>query len=329
MEALCVDLEGTLVLSHSRNLQNLIYDTLARRLVHMGHSDLILDVLWQSKALEFAQSGLVLDCEHGIVLSLGLGGKVTIACIGFSFLSERDIKIIYGDDCRFYLAPSTARIIGKYWVCLSQTHAVLPALYMICVEMITRQQTLGRSVQDLEADLGQVMQECFDGPGNQATIRSFYNAIYSQPGRYFRVDMKLSQLLREVKALGKVLVLITNESEKYVHFVCGYVLGKEWKELFDEFLPEAGKPDFYITAQSLTAKYPNYAFTSISSHFINDICAPKRYQRWKTVAIVPETQSEPHLNLIFSETQSNYWVEFLGVYSDVVYPNLESYLLTC
>jgi hypothetical protein len=124
-------------------------------------------------------------------------------------------------------------------------------------------------------------------------------------------------------------VLITNESEKYVHFVCGYVLGKEWNELFNEFLPEAGKPDFFITAQSLTAKYPNYSFTSISSHFINDICAPKRYQQWKTVALIPEAQSEPHLSPISPETQGNYWLEFLGVYSDVVYPSLESYLLTC
>lgn len=324
-----MDLEGTLVHPHRRNLHTLIYDVLARRLVHMGHSDLILDILWQSKALEFAQSGLVLDCEHGIVLSLGLGGRITTACIGFSFLSETDIKVIYGDDCRFYLVPSATRVIGKYWVCLSPTHAVLPALYMICIEMITRQQTLGRCIQTLETDLDQVIQECFDSPGNQATIRSFYSAVYSQPGRYFRVEVDLSLLLGELKAHGKVLVLITNESEKYVHFVCGYVLGMEWKQLFDEVIPEAGKPDFYITAQSLTAKYPNYSFTSISCHFINDICAPKRYQHWKTVALFPETRSEPHLNPIFSETQSNYWLEFLGVYSDAVYSDLESYLLTC
>ena len=329
MEALCVDLEGALVHYHTRPLRSLAYDILARRLVHAGHSDMILDSLWTSRALEFAHSSLVLDCEHGTVLSLGLRGEVVTACFGLSFLSETDIKTLYGDNSLYPMVNGVSRVPGKYWACLSQLSAVLPALYVICIEMITRQQTLGKLVQSLEEDLDQVWRECFDSPGSLATVRSFYEAIYRQPGLYLKVNMRLPELLEKVRSEGKVLILITNESEKYTDFVCRYVLGKDWLGLFDEFLPEAGKSAFFTSGQLLSTKYPKHSFTSLGSHFINDIFTPKNYLHWKTVAILPEPQSESRLNPTFADMQCCYWLEFLGVYSDAVHPSLESYLLTC
>lgn len=326
MEAICVDLEGALVHYHNRNLQSLVYRILAKRLVHAGHSDLILDSLWMSRALEFAQSGLVLDFEHGTVLSLGLRGEIMTACFGFSILSDTDIKAFYGENSQFPIATGISRVSGKDWACLSQPTSVIPALYVICIEMISRQQTLGKHLQDLEGDLDQAWKDCFDSP---ATCQSFYEAIYSQPGHYLQVNIRLPELLRKARSEGKVLALVTNESEKYVHFVCSYVLGKDWLSLFDEFFPEANKPGFFASNHFLTAKYPQHSFTSLGSHFINDIFAPKKYQHWKTIAVIPEPQSESQLCPVLAEVQCCYWLEFLGVYSDAVHPSLESYLLTC
>lgn len=317
MEAICLDLDNVLVRYRTEQVRSTLFDVLARRLVHMGHSDMILDALWKSRALEFAQVGRVLDCEHGTILTLGISGDILSASYGFFILSEDEIKALYGPNPQYYLRIGESRLQGKYWAFLTHLESTFPAVFTICVEMIARQQTLGISVQRLESDLDQVVSECLDA----ATVPTFYQALYTQPGRYFCADLRLGEMLRDFKRRENVVILVTNESEKYVNFVCRYVLGADWKSVFDEIIPAAGKPHFFSNAEFLREKYSKFTFTSLGCHFMNDIFAPKKYLRWKTIAILPETQ------LHTAEVQSSYWLEFITLYADAMHPSLESYLL--
>lgn len=340
----CMDLDFTLI-RYLPAFTQLTYRVLAGAMVRRGHSSMLLDPLWEKRALEFTQNGLVADLARGNVLSLGKNCEVIRCFHGFTVKTETEVCETYGESPSFDIT-SSHRVPGHYWCFLTHFACSQPAIYTACIELISRQITPSKSFSDLENDLLASVLEIFDTPQGEATDKAFYVEIYHHPGKYIRTEPKVKELLRTIE---KIKVIVTNSYEEYTSFVCEYALGRDWKELFDCVVVGAGKPNYFTpgipgrrqpsglilggSCRDLLEKYPNKSFLFIGDHFLSDVCAPKASLNWLTIAILSEIESEnasppkyvPHFGLFLQE--DNYWIHLVLSNALRAQPSLESLLL--
>ncbi|MEZ5261508.1 MAG: HAD-IG family 5'-nucleotidase [Acidimicrobiales bacterium] len=75
--------------------------------------------------------------------------------------------------------------------------------------------------------------------------------IVADPTRFVDIDPALPETLEDLRAAGKVLLLITNSDWFYTRAMMGHTFdpllgpGRSWRELFDIVIVEANKPAFF------------------------------------------------------------------------------------
>ncbi|XP_066561326.1 5'-nucleotidase domain-containing protein 3 isoform X2 [Amia ocellicauda] len=72
-----------------------------------------------------------------------------------------------------------------------------------------------------------------------------YRAVEADIGKYIRYGEQTHAVLRKLSENGKKMFLITNSPFDFVSRGMNYIVGKDWRDLFDVVIVQADKPGFF------------------------------------------------------------------------------------
>lgn len=83
----------------------------------------------------------------------------------------------------------------------------------------------------------------------------FHQDVSINPGRFLEADPKLTPWLHKLKEDGKQLFLITNSPFNLVNSGMTFMVGQDWRDLFNVIIVNAKKPSFFTHQQRHFRKY--------------------------------------------------------------------------
>ena len=204
-----------------------------------GGADVVLDGSG-SYDPDFPVRGLVIDTKLGTIFKMDRHQHVQRAMHGTKKLSREMRRSTYRNtEIRPYLA--------RYE--LMDTLFELPEMFLYAALVDWIDATLPsnkrrRAYQTAYTDLREVI-DCVHRDGSLKTV------IRMDPGTYLERDPDLLPTLRDFRAVGKKLFLMTNSEWEYTHAVMSFLSGSTdlddfgWMELFDVVISFAKKPSFF------------------------------------------------------------------------------------
>ena len=160
------------------------------------------------------------------------------------------------------------------------------------------------------------------------TTLSLHNEVLKDLPRYMRGQRpRLSEFLHKLNRKQRKLFLLTNSPYYFVDAGMTYMLGKEWRDLFDVVITSADKPSwftgvgrpfrrYHVESQQIAwdrvaafersqvyvggsmdqftkmIKVNGWQTLYLGDHIFSDLREPSRTQGWRTGAIVSELEKE-------------------------------------
>lgn len=155
----------------------------------------------------------------------------------------------------------------------------------------------------------------------------YFEAFRTDPGQFIYKRDELVPFLEKLRLYNQKIFLMTNSAHQYSNLLMTFAFGEGWKRFFDLIIYRSKKPNFFIDeSQFLQLQLENKNFTlkaidintplNLGSEYyggnikhlnnfigeksrviyfgddlFGDICIPKHYANWNTVAIVEELQA--------------------------------------
>lgn len=226
------DFDYTLV-TYTEELLELIYDMALKRLVS--------DRQYPTEMLEaglhfdpfFSIRGLAVDKETGWICHLSYTHKVAVAWEGREKLPTKRIYEEYRG--KRALTPSDRR---KRLKPLNDLFSMAECCLIADVVQFFKDRDIPFCPQNVVTDvLGAI--------GGTHMSGDFHRLVAKTPERYFDPTPHLEQVIGNLKAAGKHLLLVSNSPFWYVDSGMRYVFGSKWREDWDAIITSAGKPNFY------------------------------------------------------------------------------------
>lgn len=315
IDAVGFDMDYTLALYNQAELDALsVAKTLERLVSERSYPEHIQEI---EPDPDFAIRGLVIDKEHGNILKVDAGRRVTKAYHGFRAIDQLD---------RFeYEREAIRQTGGRYH--LIDTLFALPEAFMYAA-LIDKFETRDGGVPVSYYQLFEDIRYCIDLAHRD---RSLKDAIMADIGRYIHRDDRMASALHKFRSTGKKLFLMTNSGHEYTNAVMSYLLDgrlreyPSWRNYFDILITAATKPVFFtgrrpflvlddagkITGQAdgsmergvvyqggnlkdfeAWTGWASNRIVYIGDHIYGDILKSKKISAWKTVMIVQEMIEE-------------------------------------
>ena len=99
---------------------------------------------------------------------------------------------------------------------------------------------------DIAFDPTSVVDDVLKAIGKTHMSGDFHRKVAENPAKYFESTPRMKEVLENLKSADKTLLLISNSPFWYVNAGMKYILGSNWRSLFDCVIASAGKPGFYI-----------------------------------------------------------------------------------
>jgi HAD superfamily 5'-nucleotidase-like hydrolase len=230
IEAVGFDLDHTLALYDDHAVNLLAARETAPILESAGHAD----ASFPTEDVTTTARGLSMDLRHGNVIKIGADGGVMMARRGEDWLSDHAIAASYdGHD------PTDE---ATTWHVNSPFD--IPTLWFFS--------TLGPRIRDPKdaAYAGRVLGDIRRSLDRSHTHGELKRHITRDLSRFVSPAGKLIPGLERWKRQGKRLFVVTNSDPVYAGHVLDHVLGRDWQDLFDLVLTDAGKPRFFTDAYS-------------------------------------------------------------------------------
>ncbi len=226
------DYDYTLV-TYNDELLELIYDMALKRLVK--------DFQYPEEMLEsgmkfdpqFSVRGLAVDRENGWICHLSYTHKVALAYEGRQKVSrERLMKEYSGKRA---LTPSERKSRLKP---LNDLFSMAECCLMADVVQFFNDKSIPFCPRNAVVDiLGAIGATHISG--------DFHRLVAEQPQKYFEPRPHLKEVLQKLKESGKRLIFVSNSPFWYVDAGMKYVIGEQWRDMWDACIVSAGKPRFY------------------------------------------------------------------------------------
>ena len=312
ISAIGYDMDYTLVHYHPHGWEQRAYDTLLEY-IHHHHTD-TPPLSFNPKAVI---RGLIIDIELGNILKVCQFGQVKTAYHGNNQLSKTDINHIY----------------GKETIHLSKSRYVfLNTLFSLSIGCLFTQLVESNDQHQLNKtytyhNLYTILQKATEYTHLESTLK---NEIMQNPHHYIHLNPITVEALKEQKACGKQLFLVTNSNWQYTDAVMShafnpYLENNNWQSLFSLIVCSAQKPRFFSSEQDafmidpsthmlkpciklvkdhaiyhganahLVEEYLNTSGQDIlyvGDHMYTDINISKRVFGWRTCLIIHELDAE-------------------------------------
>ncbi|XP_060573684.1 cytosolic purine 5'-nucleotidase-like isoform X2 [Ruditapes philippinarum] len=356
------DMDYTLAVYKSPDYENLGFQLIKERLVHIGYPESLLEFEYDPT---FPIRGLWFDQLYGNLLKVDPFGNILVCVHGFEFLKGTDIhemypnKFVQMDENRF-------RIFNTLYE--------LPIMYMLAVVVdmfshnpeYTRKPT-GVQSGDLTMTYSSIYQDVIaatdcvhakNGPLKKATIENVE--------KYVHKDSRLPILLDRMRHHGSKIFLATNSDYVYTNAVMKFLMDdpnakadskRDWVSYFDYVVCDARKPLFFgvgtilrqVDRETGALKLGTHTgeirsghiysggsvevFSEImgsydkevlyiGDHIFGDILKSKKLKGWRTFLVVPELAQEL---LVWTEKRALYSkLEDLDFQIGELYRNLDS-----
>eukprot|EP00051_Salpingoeca_urceolata_P001362 m.40350 g.40350 ORF g.40350 m.40350 type:complete len:557 (-) comp11359_c0_seq2:1363-3033(-) len=320
------DMDYTLAAYNSPEFEELAYSLAVERLVESGYPE-------DLKKLKYDQSfplrGLLVDRQRGNLLKIDAFGNILVSFHGRQQHSPSERKILFPSGV---IAPDQ---IGSKFKVLDTLFAlpqaclfadVIHHLEACATDSLHPCETADSTVISYSS-VYQDLREAFDKVHDSGELKS--KTVADLP-RYCVKDERLKLLLERLRDNGKFVFLLTNSGWEYTNNVMTYLLGEDWRFMFDFVTVAAKKPLFFSDGTrirrvnvetgrpsiievnpSSTKLEPGMVFQGgnlatfhkltgavgsdvlyVGDHIYADILVAKKARNWRVMLIVPELAAE-------------------------------------
>ncbi|GLD92178.1 hypothetical protein PINS_up000711 [Pythium insidiosum] len=264
----------------------------------------------------FAIRGLTIDKEKGLLCKISSHQKLCYTGVyrGRHRLSREEIMHLY-EGSRHISIQYRDHKMEPLNDLFSVAHACLFAdVVQYLIDAGIEYEPIA-IVEDVHAAITQVH-----------TSGHMHKAVAKDLPRYVEPSPMLLPFLERIRNSGKKMFLCTNSSFQYIDAGLRYMIGDDWRELFDVVLVSARKPKFYtrnrsfrlldpdqkqVQWQAVRELKPNHVYTQgsllqltrltgwggnrvlyIGDSLFSDLVEPSRINGWRTGAIIRELEDE-------------------------------------
>ncbi|AKF09586.1 HAD-IG family 5'-nucleotidase [Sandaracinus amylolyticus] len=330
IEAIGFDMDYTLVHYHVHVWEQRAYEHLKRRLVARG---------FPIEHLEFdpdiAALGLILDVPRGNLVKANRFGYVKRAAHGTRIMSFEDQRAAY--------ERTVVDLADARWVFLNTLFSLSEAcMFAQLVDLlddgklhVQRLSSPGVDPADPAGEgvmsylqLYEVVRRSLDATHMEGELKA---EIIAAPEQYVQLDEELPLALKDLRAAGKKLVIITNSEWHYTQAMMSYAFdrympdGQTWRDLFDLVIVAARKPAFFTERMpafevldeagrlfpvqgklQLGKAYlggnarlvesslgiPGESLLFVGDHIFADVNVSKSVNRWRTCLVLRDLEGE-------------------------------------
>jgi len=244
------DLDNTLVQYKINNMVEMEYKSMCKFLIEQrGYP---AEVLQTPMDLDFMQKGLILDFERGNILKLNFDGTIGKAAHGTKFMTEDEIKTVYGPQKRWAVTDEYVDNMLATWNGpLSDKMRTLLDYFDMSASLV-----FGRMVDyidqhnkdetyNLWPDILSAIREMYDREHFALHKGGYFEEMKENTSKYVHpASPGLLSWLKEVSD-KKTTFLITGSHIDFANCTATAALGPNWREYFDLVVCYAKKPGFF------------------------------------------------------------------------------------
>jgi len=314
LAAIGYDLDYTLVHYHHLEWEGRAYHHARLRLADGG---------WPVEGLEFDPGRAI----QGLVIDLQLGNLLKVTRFGYVIRAEHGERALGFDEVRRAYAGEFVDLREPRWVFLNTLFSLSEAtLFCQLVDLADRGEVAGVvGYDDIYAAVRNAIGEAHEAGDLKADI-------VADPSRFVDPDPAVLTTLRDQRAAGKHLMLISNSDWDYVSRICAHAFdphlesGETWRDLFDTVVVSAGKPGFFaegsrwyrVVDEAAGLLRPHFGpletggvfvggsargveaslgvsgdeILYVGDHLFGDVHASKSMLRWRTALVMRELEDE-------------------------------------
>ncbi|KAJ9595253.1 hypothetical protein L9F63_013441 [Diploptera punctata] len=252
------DLDNTLCRYKLTEMVKLEYEALSNFLVsEKGYSAVYLLKPLEAN-IDFLQKGLVLDFFRGNVLQLRSDGAILKASHGTRFMSEEEIKEVYGADKKWETSVAFTQNMLEYWngplserIRTVSDYFDMPAALAFgrIVDSLDAKQGNRLDVYNIWPDILDGLFHMFKREHFESNEGGYFSALKNNPSNYIhKCSNNIINWLKQIKS-SKATFLITGSNVDFASFTASNCLGENWQSFFDIIVCYARKPGFFTGAR--------------------------------------------------------------------------------
>lgn len=294
----------------------------------------LADQGWPVADLEFQPD----DFSVGLVFDLQHGNLVKATRFGYVVKAQHGTSVMPFDDLRRTYTGTVVDLAERRFEFMNTLFELSRAsLWVQTVEIHDRTPLPG--VQSY-ADLYVAIDRALGDVHMEGALKA---EIVQDPDRFLDYDPDIVAALKDQRAAGKKLLLITNSEWSYTRQMMDHAFGPHfetgstWRDLFDVVIVSANKPRFFSDDaplfevidedQSLLRPHngklePGHVyfggnarlveqslglssaqFLYVGDHLFGDVHVTKELLRWRTALIVREIEAEVEASMSFADKQ--------------------------
>lgn len=323
------DMDYTLAQYKSPAYEELAFDILKDRLVHVGYPEAILSFKYEPS---FPIRGLWFDCMYGTLLKMDQFGNILRCLRGFKLIQGEQLRAMYPNK---FIKYDEKRIE------IMNTLFSLPEIYMLSciinlltsdpeyVQMETgvKKGNLYMSYTSIYEDVRAARDWMHQDELKRRTVADLY--------KYLDQDNRLCSLLDRLRHNGAKVFMLTNSGFEYTNAIMTHILQipkpdgtmRKWTSYFDYIVIDARKPAFFqegtilrvveqTTGQRSIGHHMGKLETGqiysggscevfsnligargkdvlyVGDHIFGDILKSKKTVGWRTYLVIPELANE-------------------------------------
>ena len=258
------DMDLTLVQYHTVNLIEFVYAGLQNHLIE--ECGISRDVFLPVNQIEHMLfRGAVIDVDRGNVLQVDKSGVIAQAFYGLKSLSRVEIVELYGEGkWGEWDQVLQDHFIGSYPDPNKSTDATARTTYILDSEFDTpgtgifscvvesiknsepKSDDLKKEFNILWKNMARAFADVYKTDQESNSTISFYTQCKRKPETFIKkIGQKTIQCLRELKAKGKCVFLLTTSNYDFTDEILKVAYGDGWRELFSVVLTHAKKPSYF------------------------------------------------------------------------------------
>ncbi|XP_023303739.2 5'-nucleotidase domain-containing protein 1 [Lucilia cuprina] len=251
------DLDGTLLRYDLNNMVPLEHKLLREFLVK--EKNYPKELLEQKFDSQFIQKGLIIDSDRGNILKLSSDGTILKAAHGTRFLNDKEICKVYGEARKWDVAQQYIKdplaawngpLADKLRTLLDYFDIAASLVFAQTVDVLDRMvpnNKLTKNDYKIWPDMLSGLIQIYSREHFATGASAYFEALKGNPEKYLlKTDRKVIDLLKQLKASGKALYLLTGSNIDFANFTASYALGPQWRDLFDCTIGFAKKPGFFF-----------------------------------------------------------------------------------
>jgi len=259
--AIGFDIDHCLVQYNLPNFLPLMYETFAKTLIEK-HDYPSIFAEFTKEDLSFAFNPLLIDTTTHYIIKLGKDKKILRAYYGYEPVEESKLQSVYGNPPIFTNYDPTKPKGDNYFFCVTFFELTAPVIYAKVVEYKKR------NVSGFEKiEFSQIFSNIMDAVVSNyvhynltqyfsvTKFGFFFPAAIEQIDTIIPKQDRMLEILKQLRAKGIVLFLVTNSHVEYLEYLMDHAYGKEWRHLFAIVCAKAGKPTFFTHPERKFVKY--------------------------------------------------------------------------